>query len=163
MSLSIPNTFSNGQTIDPAAMNANFAAVVAKFAGGQVTTSELASPNGLFYLEFGSVAGTLAAGTYRFAKRLPAAIAVIPVQFESYFYSTAGSPSLSIQGSDATSNLLTSALTSSSSDAATVKRTTSFNLATIAADKTLTVTVTLTTASIVDFSCGMWCKAAHQA
>lgn len=163
MSLSIPNTFSNGQTISASAMNANFDAVEAKFAGGQVTTGELANPYSFMTVPILSVAGNLVAGTYRIGFKVQGNDPWIPVSFESYFYSTAGSPALSIQGSNGAVNLLTSALASTSADANTVKSTTSFNDVSLGAGETITITVTLTTATIVDFSCRLLVKVLHKA
>jgi len=162
MSLTIPNTFSNGTTISASAMNANFDAVEAKFAGGNITTGELANPYSYMTVPLFSVCGNLVAGTYRSAFRVQGNDPWIPVSFESYYYSTAGSPSLSIQGSNGTSNLLTAALTSSSSDANTVKYTTAFNDVSLGSGETITVTVTLTTATIVDFSCSLLVKVLHK-
>lgn len=162
MSLTIPNTFSNGQTISASAMNANFDAVEAKFAGGQVTTGELYSPYAYMTVPILSVAGNLVAGTYRIGFKVQGNDPWIPVSFESYFYSTAGSPALSIQGSNGAINLLTSALTSTSANAAAVRSTTSFNDTSLGTGETITITVTLTTATIVDFSCSLLVKVLHK-
>jgi len=163
MSITIPNTFTNGQTISASAMNANFAAVTTKFAGAAITTGELANPYSFMTIPILSVAGNLVAGTYRVAFRVQGNDPYIPVSFESYFYSTAGSPALSIQGSNGAINLLTAALTSASGDANTVKYTTAFNDVSLGAGETITVTVSLATATIVDFSCTLLVKVLHKA
>ena len=162
MSLTIPNTFPNGGVVSASQMNANFDAVEAKFAGGQVTTGELGNPYSYMTVSLFSVCGNLVAGTYRAAFRVQGNDPWIPVSFESYYYSTGGSPSLSIQGSNGTINLLTAALASTSADANTVKYTTAFNDVSLGAGETITVTVTLTTATIVDFSCRLLVKVLHK-
>lgn len=163
MSLTIPNTFSNGGTISASQMNANFDAVAAKFAGGQVTTTELAKPYSYVDVTFFAVCGNLVAGTYRSAYKIPGSDVYTPVQAEAYYYSTAGSPSLSLQGSNGTTNLLNSALTMASGDANTVAVSTDFLLTTVASGATLTMTLTLTTATIVDVRVSVTFKVLHKA
>lgn len=163
MSLTIPNTFSNGATISASQMNANFDAVAAKFAGGAVTTTELEKPYSYVNVTFFAACGNLVAGTYRAAHQIPGSDTFIPVQCEAYYYSTAGSPSLSLQGSNGTTNLLNSALTMSSGDANTVKVSTDFLLTSVAAGAELTMTLTLTTATIVDVRVSVTFKVLHKA
>lgn len=163
MSLTIPNTFSSGSTISAAQVNANFNAISAKFAGAQIITTELAKPYSYVNVTFFAVCGNLVAGTYRAAHQIPGSDVFIPVQCEAYFYSTGGSPSLSLQGSDGVTNLLNSALTMSSVDANTVKVSTDFLLTSVAAGAELTMTLTLTTATIVDVRVSVTFKVLHKA